>query len=208
MALPAFVGAAAPEASEPVEPLPDVERSVVLVMGEEGPEGVACGVIEDGPEGAEAEGLADGEGFRTEGLGAVEVIQRGLGKGGAGVYAGFFQRDVVGPDVTFLKDTDFDAQPLGDGVGGEMDGAAVPEEEDEVDVLFEEEGLEESGPLLGGATEEGAILGEKQPVTAVEVDFADLGAGPGQVLGKPAEKGADWPLQQGDFSTLKLGESA
>ena len=208
VAFPAGTGAAAPEAPEPVQALPDVEGAVVFVAGEEGAEGVACRVIKDGPEGAVAEGASDGQGLWARGLGTVEVVERRLGKAGVGVDPVFFEGDVVGADIALLKDADGDVEFAGNGLSGEVDGPAVPEEENEVDVLFAEEGLQKGGPLTRGAPEQGAVPREKHPVPAVKVDFADLRTGPGQILGEPAKKGANGALEQRYFFALKFGESA
>ena len=200
--------AAAPEAPEPVKAFPDVQRPVVLVVGEQGPESVTCRVIEDRPQGAEAEDAADGECFGAGDLGAVEIGQRRLGEGGTRIDPVFFESDVVGPDVALLEDADGDAELPGYSMGDEVDGPAVSKEEEEVDLFFEEEGFQKTGPLPRGAPEKGAVPREKQPVTAVEVDLADLRPGPGQVLGKPAKKRTHRPLKQGDFFALKLSETA
>ena len=85
---------------------------------------------------------------------------------------------------------------MGDFVGDPVERAAVAEEEEDVDFAFHEDLLEESGPFLGASAEEEGITRGKEPVAAVEIDFADLSALPEEVLGEAAEEGANGALEE------------
>jgi hypothetical protein len=135
----------------------------------------------------------------------VEGVAREIG---VAVDAIPLEGDVIGTHIAFFKHPDIDPAPVSDFVSHPVQGPAIAEEEEDIDFAFDEDLFEERGPFFGATAEEDGVSWGKEPVAAVEIDFADLSAFPEEILGETFKERSDGALEEENPFIFKRSEAA